>query len=206
MKNEKILIFGDSYSTFAGYIPEGYAAYYPSVWVTAVEQTWWQALAAETDSEIVLNNSWSGSTVCNTGYNGDCSKINSFIFRLEQLIEQGFFRENPPDRVFVFGGTNDSWSGNAAGEVMLDGWTAEDLFLVLPGISYFLHKLAQTVGREKVHVIVNTELRDEVAQGILTVCDRLELGRTVLHDIDKLDGHPTAVGMHQIMEQVLENC
>lgn len=27
-----LLIFGDSYSTFAGYIPEGYAAYYSTAY------------------------------------------------------------------------------------------------------------------------------------------------------------------------------
>ena len=81
MKNEKIMIFGDSYSTFEGYIPEEYAVYYPRHDVSDVSKTWWYMLANETASEIVLNNSWSGSTICNTGYNGDCSKSSSFIFR-----------------------------------------------------------------------------------------------------------------------------
>ena len=97
MKNEKIMIFGDSYSTFEGYIPEGYAVYYPRADVTDVSKTWWYMLAEETASEIVLNNSWSGSTICNTGYSGDCSKSSSFIFRLTKLIDEGFFRKNKID-------------------------------------------------------------------------------------------------------------
>lgn len=40
--------------------------------------------------EIVMNNSWSGSTICNTGYRGDCSDTSSFIHRREVLIEDGF--------------------------------------------------------------------------------------------------------------------
>ena len=39
MKN--ILIFGDSYSTFKEYIPNGYAVYYPNLDIQKVEQTWW---------------------------------------------------------------------------------------------------------------------------------------------------------------------
>ena len=41
-----IMIFGDSYSTFAGYIPDGYAVYYSTeereqTDVRRVEETWW---------------------------------------------------------------------------------------------------------------------------------------------------------------------
>ena len=67
------LIIGDSYSTFKGYIPEGYAPYYTNepgnTDVRRVEETWWHQLQAETDCRILLNNSWSGSTICYTGYN-----------------------------------------------------------------------------------------------------------------------------------------
>lgn len=66
-----VLIFGDSYSTFLNYIPEGYAHYYGDSSksdLDSVEQTWWYQLITETHSNLVLNDSWSGSTVCNTGY------------------------------------------------------------------------------------------------------------------------------------------
>lgn len=39
MKN--IVIFGDSYSTFDGYIPKENLTYYPSYNVLEAEQTWW---------------------------------------------------------------------------------------------------------------------------------------------------------------------
>ncbi len=62
MKNNAIII-GDSYSTFKGFIPEGYAFYYSeeereSTGVTKVEETWWHMLSNEADLNIVLNNSW----------------------------------------------------------------------------------------------------------------------------------------------------
>ena len=111
MKNNT-LIFGDSYSTFKGYAPEGYAIYYsenerPETDVTQVSQTWWYQVVEKADLKLVLNNSWSGSTIGYTGYNNtDCSKSSSFIYRLRQLIENDFFAKNQIDTVFVFGGTN----------------------------------------------------------------------------------------------------
>ena len=206
MKNEKILIFGDSYSTFAGYIPEGYAVYYPREDVSEVSKTWWDMLAHETGSEIVMNNSWSGSTICNTGYNGDCSKSSSFIYRLTKLMEEGFFSKNRIDRVFVFGATNDSWTGNAPGELIFDRWTEEDLKLVLPGISYFLNKLLEAVPKEKIHFIVNTDLREEISEGIVKICDHYQVPYTVLSNIEKINGHPTCQGMISIKNQLLSDC
>lgn len=208
MNNEKILIFGDSYSTFEGYIPECYGPYYPKIGeglVEKVSQTWWKLLESATSSEIVLNNSWSGSTICNTGYNGDCSTTTSFIFRLQQLIDNGFFIKNQIDRVFVFGGTNDSWTGNACGELMFSDWTAEDKNLVLPGISFFISKLLKAVSKEKIHFIINTDLRSEIENGILEICKHYDISYTKLSNIDKYEGHPTYKGMEQIKDQILLN-
>ena len=104
---ENVLIFGDSYSTFKGFIPDGYIAYYtaegrPETDVTKVEQTWWHQVVKEAGLNLVLNNSWSGSTICYTGYEGkDCSKTSSFICRLQKLIDEDFFKQNNIDKVFI---------------------------------------------------------------------------------------------------------
>ena len=39
-----LLIFGDSYSTFCNYIPDGFVTYYPNLDVDNVEKTWWKNL------------------------------------------------------------------------------------------------------------------------------------------------------------------
>ena len=64
MKLGNVMIFGDSYSTYAGYIPKGYAAYYsgkrgcePDVF--DVKNTWWGRLLDATESNLVRNDSWS---------------------------------------------------------------------------------------------------------------------------------------------------
>ena len=142
MKNN-LLIFGDSYSTFEGHVPAGYAVYYsdtlhPLSGITKVEQTWWHQVMTERNMNLVRNDSWSGSTVC---YNGYCSHDAAFIHRLHKLIDSGFFRQNPIDTVFVFGGTNDSWADAPLGELKFDRFTKEDLSCALSGISCFLKTL-----------------------------------------------------------------
>ena len=94
-----VFILGDSISTFSGWVPEGYLYhYYPSGGSTdirRVEETWWHQLIAETNSNLVMNNSWSGTTICYTGYEGvDYSAERSFITRFEKLVVEGFFEQN----------------------------------------------------------------------------------------------------------------
>ena len=104
---ENVLIFGDSYSTFEGFIPEKYKAWYggeggtpEKTDVFSVDKTWWYQLAKELDLNIVRNDSWSGSTIGYTGYNGeDLSSEKSFIARLLKLESCGFFLSG--ERCFV---------------------------------------------------------------------------------------------------------
>ena len=206
MKNA--LIFGDSYSTFEGQIPDGYETYYAPQFggcdLTRVEETWWYPLMEEFRFNLVRNDSWSGSTVCYTAYEGvDCSEINSFIYRLETLERQGFFKDNEIDTVFVFGATNDSWNELAQnGELMLSGWEKQDLYFVLPAIGYFFHRLREILPNAKIYCIVNTELDAGVTEGLSRAARANGAKPIVLHDIDKTNNHPTVLGMAQIKDQV----
>ena len=201
-----VFILGDSYSTFKGYIPEGYAVYYSEnstdFGVDRVENTWWMSLINETDSALVHNNSWSGSTIGYTGYSGDCTN-SSFITRFEQLLEQGWFEENKIDTFFVFGGTNDSWSNAPLGEMMLEGWSREDLFSVLPAIGYIAHRLKTALTDTRVIFIINTDIKTEIQEGIKKACEHFAVEYIALRDISKIEGHPTKEGMTQIKDQIL---
>ncbi len=204
------MIFGDSYSTFKGYIPEGYAVYYsetprPDTDVTRVEETWWYPVMAEKNLNLVLNDSWSGSTIGYTAYNNvDCSRINSFIYRLQKLIDQGFFTKQQIDTVFVFGGTNDSWADAPLGQVQLENWTREELFYVLPAIGYFLHLLRQTLPRAKIYCLVNTELKPEIVDCFRSACDAYGITAVVFEKIHKQCGHPTVQGMLDMKNALLQ--
>ena len=204
-----VLIFGDSYSTFAGYIPEGYAVYYSEnggdTDVRKVIETWWHKVLTKTDSKLVLNNSWSGSTIGYTGYsNSDCSKSSSFIFRLGELKEKGFFEENKIDTVFVFGGTNDSWSEAPLGEPMFSDWKHEDLYNVLPAVGCFAHNLKETLPKAKIVWLINTEIKTEIREMIKKSCDMVGSEYVDFKHIDKTCGHPTIKGMSDIANQIFE--
>ena len=211
MKN--IMIFGDSYSTFTGCIPEGHAAYYTgkrtsadeSPDVPSADHTWWGLLVKETGVNLVRNDSWSGSTIGYTGWGGkDTSKTSSFIYRLETLASEGFFEKNEIDTVFVFGGTNDSWSDAPLGEEMTEGWKREDLFNVLPAVHYFFKKLRETLPNAKIYGIGNCGIKAEVVNAIQNACEANGGKPIVLTDaVDKRSGHPTVQGMIDIKNQVL---
>ena len=207
--SNNVIIFGDSYSTFENFIPNGYAAYYsenecPETDVTKVEQTWWYQVVEEAGFKLALNNSWSGSTIGYTGYdNVDCSKSSSFIYRLKQLIENGFFVENKIDTVFVFGGTNDSWSNAPLGEIKYSGWEEKDLFSVLPAVCYFLNLLKETLPQTKIYCLINTEIKPEIASCMENACEKYHITPITFNSIDKKCGHPTIQGMKDIKESVL---
>ena len=210
MKLGNIMIFGDSYSTYEGYIPEGFAVYYsghrelpPDVF--DVKRTWWGRILEKTDSTLVQNNSWSGSTLGNTGYNNtDCSQSSSFIYRFEKLWNEGFFEKNRIDTLFVFGGTNDSWSEAPLGELKLDGIEKTDLFNVLPAISYFAGTLKERLPDTRIVFIANCDIKQEAIDAIRCVCEHYDLTYVGLSNIDKENRHPTELGMEQIAAQVLD--
>ncbi len=207
MKNlGNVLLLGDSYTTFAGHIPDGYAVYYSSspdsvTDARLAEQTWWHQVISRTGSHLVLNSSWSGSTVCNTGYGACNATHSSFTTRLDELISNGFFEKNRIDTVLVLGGTNDSWADSPIGEMKWSDWSADDLFKFRPAICYLAYKLS----RIDAHVlfIINSELKEEVTDGIKEACDHYGVEWMQLTAIDKISGHPGIAGMKKIADQVV---
>ena len=204
---KKIMIYGDSYSTYKGYIPDGYACYYTGERPTppdldSMAETWWGKLIADMGYELIENNSWSGSTIGYTGYSGDCSHTSSFIYRLRCHKERGFFAENKPDTVFVFGGTNDSWSNAPLGEAKQEGISEDDLFSVLPAISHFIGALRETLPDAEIVVIANCDIKSEIVEALRTAAEKYSATYVKLAGVDKVNGHPTKQGMTDIKEQI----
>ncbi len=202
-----VFILGDSYSTFEGYIPEGYAAYYKKeptheTDVTDVTNTWWYQLLDETDSKLLRNCSRSGTVICHTGYDGRDCRSDSFTARFNKLSDEGYFEQNKIDTFFLFGGTNDTWADSPLGETMDGGWTEEDLFKVRPAISYLVDKIVKTVEGARVYCIINTDLKPEITSCFKAVCSKHGVKCIELKNIDKISGHPTIKGMQQIKNQV----
>ena len=207
MEFKNTLIIGDSYSTFLGFIPRHNAAYYydnpEPHGLSKVEQTWWHQLITETSSNLVLNDSWSGSCICHTGYDGeDCSETSSFVYRLEKYNSQGFFKENHIDTVFVFGGTNDSWSGAPRGELKFSDWTKEDLYKVQPATCYLINRLKEILPNAEIIWLINCDISETITEGVKKACEHYGIKYIHFENIDKIDGHPTPMGMTQIKEQI----
>ncbi len=201
-----IFIMGDSYSTYKGYIPKGYYFYYSderkeNPIVKGVEKTWWNMLANENDFNIILNDSFSGSTICNT-VRENLNVSSSFVNRIDKYIEAKLFIENKVDTMFIFGGTNDSWIGAPVGNLKYSDWTAEELKCVLPAFCYLINSAKKFV--EDIIVIINTDLKPEITNGFIETCQKNEVKYLCLKGIDKENGHPTELGMKQIFEQVME--
>lgn len=204
-----VFILGDSYSTFENNIPEGFATYYGAelhseLNVKTVNDTWWKQLLDETKSNLVLNSSWSGTTICKTGYdNIDRSEI-CFIGRLDKLIDNGFFKENKIDTFFVFGGTNDNWVPSPIGELKFSNWKSEELFSFCPAACYLLYRLKTCLPDTKIICIINSGLKAEITENLKTACEHYGVEYVALKNIEKMNGHPTKNGMTEIKNQIIE--
>ena len=95
-------VLGDSISTFQDYTPPGGVYYAPSsgsvTGVHRVEDTWWMQVIRARGGVLLSNNSWSGSTVAESGNLGAAS-----VSRIRKLGPDGV----SPDVVMIFTGLND---------------------------------------------------------------------------------------------------
>lgn len=201
----KVSVLGDSYSTFGGYIyPETNLAWYNGPDrgrakndVKNVEETWWYQLLAEKGDTLEINNSYSGATVCCTGYRGLDFSDRAFITRVLNL--------GNPDVIFVFGGTNDSWAKVPIGEYTYSDFIKEQLYSFRPAFAYMLDRLKAHYPKAKIINITNSELSDEITTSMQEICRHYGVENVILHDIDKQSGHPSVAGMKAIAQQLADS-
>lgn len=204
-----VYILGDSLSTFKGYIPETHAPCYKPVMeddndVTDVNKTWWKIVLDNTESNLVLNDSWSGTTICHTGYNGGDYSNRSFVTRFDKLINEKYFDDKQIDTVLIFGGTNDNWAQSPVGEVKYEDWTNDDLYNVLPAFCYLLNKVTTTLPNARVINILNVDYRQPLVDGMIAASEHYGCDYWHLTTYNRRTGHPGAEGMAQIAEQILK--
>ena len=201
----KVSILGDSYSTFEGYVVEGNELWYGSSpqWdrgndVVRVWDTWWHQLIDDNGLQLEVNDSWSGSTVCTTSYNGVHRPDNAFISKMR------IDRLGNPDVILVFGGTNDMWAGSPLGDYQYADWTEDDLRNFRPALCYLFDQLHKHYPNALIYNIENTELRSEFYESCEVICKHYGVTRVRLHHISKQLGHPSIDGMQAIARQVWE--
>ena len=54
----------------------------------------------------------------------------------------------------------------------------------------------------EIFFILNSELSDEINTSVKTICKHYDIPVIVLHDIEKINGHPSIKGMKAIAEQI----
>ena len=153
---------------------------------------------------MVANHSWSGTTICNTGYDGPDTK-QSFIRRFDKLVDNEFFNKNNIDTVLVMGGQNDDWCGAPIGELKTDNWETADLLQFAPAVCYLMHRLKKTLPYARIIFVVNSDMKSEIMELQEEAAKIYNIEIIRLQGIHKVDGHPDIIGMKQIAEQIVEN-
>lgn len=201
-QTKSVSVLGDSYSTFEGAIPKGNAIWYfkrnnpNQTDVNRVEQTWWSLLIADKGWKLEMNESYSGSTICNTGYNKDDYSDRSFTKRMVNL--------GNPDIIFIFGATNDSWAHSPIGDYKYDDITTDDLWLFRPAMAKMLAWMKEHYAQSDIYFLLNDGLSADINTSVKTICEHYGVKCIELQQIDKMAGHPSVKGMQQIAKQVAE--
>lgn len=197
-QTKKVSVLGDSYSTFQDWNPAGQAPFYPNDRndVTDPAQTWWMLYIKAMGYELEKNDSWGGTTVCNTGYGRMNVARNSFLARTDNL--------GNPDILFVFGGTNDAWANSPIGEYKYSDWTDDDLKSYRPALACLLTRLKARYPEAKIVALLNSELKEEINESTRTICKECGIQLVELQDVEKQNGHPSIKGMESICRQLLE--
>lgn len=210
-KGRSIGVIGDSYSTYYGWMPSGNPSYYAK-WgvdgengepnnVDSVTDQWWYKLCEQIGFTLLMNDSWSGSSVCNFAYGVD-KTASSFVTRMKNSFGEQRATQPKPDILFVFGGTNDSWGNANIGQVKYSGWTTEDLNDFLPAACYMFDYLKKWNPGCRIINIVNNGLSSGITDGFATVCEHYGIVNVVLDNITKESSHPNKTGFTQIAQQI----
>jgi hypothetical protein len=202
-QTKAVSVLGDSYSTFEGYLtPKENAVWYDlkhaanKTDVESVTQTWWHQLIRMNGWKLCVNNSYSGSTICNTGYDGNDYSDRSFTTRMDNL--------GCPDIIFIFGATNDSWCGAPIGEYQYDNIRPDQLWKFRPALAHLLAWMKDRYVNTELYFILNNELKQEINESVNIICEHYGVPVITLRDIDKKSGHPSVKGMEQIATQIQE--
>lgn len=202
------VVFGDSYSSHADFIPSGHIPCYNLAdereWYRLDKtEMWWYRLSELVGGNIILNASGGGSAISYSGWHGH-DPAYSFIGRFERFQREGFFKENKVDSLILFGGTNDFWIPSPLGEPKSENITEEDKKFVLPAIAFLLNKIKEVLPDTRVLILENDVLEGPIVDTLDYEAGRHGFEVIKLKDISKIDSHPDREGMKTIANQICE--
>ncbi|MBP5284773.1 MAG: hypothetical protein ILO34_01530, partial [Kiritimatiellae bacterium] len=208
----RVTVIGDSYSTYSGTMPDGYVTCYDGSYngVTSAAQTYWMRIINALGGTLEVNNSWSGSWVCNAN---NTLTTPSFISP-ERLAVLG-----DPDLFIICGGSNDCWWGkdyglkgdDPLGQFVYSGWTADELMQFRPAFAYLLDYLKTNFPGAGILVVVNSTddaqsayaLTEEYASSMETIAAHYSAMCVRCSGVEKVDYHPTSGGFLTMANQAL---
>ena len=199
----KVSILGDSYSTFLGHVEPATNEvwYFPTdpeekTDVTSADLTWWSIFLNDSGYTLEKNNSYSGATICNRGYNGDDYSHRSFTNRMTDL--------GHPDLLLVFGATNDFWAGVALTPETAAKPEPHAMYTFIPAADYLMQQLPALYPDAEIVFMLNDIIEGPVRTAVLDICRNRGIRCLELKDISKRMGHPDAAGMRAIAAQLSE--
>lgn len=197
-----VSILGDSISTYKGYIPSSYPAFYP--YPTAdfgdVNQTWWMRVINNLGMKLLKNNSYSGS--CVSSGTGDSSTSN------EKRLKELFDGETIPDVIIIFMGANDCASSRIDSSLFKVSY--QTMLNVLKAKASSSEIYLMTLPSTKLYTEENKEIYNQI---IRDMAKNYELNLIELKDTFTKDNyseyvvdscHPNKAGMIKISEDVMK--
>ena len=145
LKGKKVSFYGDSITTFAGYIPDGNATYYTgsNAGVTNVDQTWWKKTIDALGLNLIVNNSWSGRRVSEVGRTDDGYK--------QENIEQLASASDTPEIIIIKLGINDFNNNIPLGDYSGNGKWGDDPTKFSNAYAIMLHRIMTTFPLAKIY-------------------------------------------------------
>lgn len=225
-------ILGDSISTYQGYNPVGYYAFFPENGeVAEVEDTWWQRVADDLELTLYANGSSSGATVAGDSTGAEDPQCGCNELRTNDLSgPEGAC----PDRIVIFLGTNDMLKAIPIGDNDGTGLVDEgEVTTFSDAYTLMLDKVQANYPLAEIYCCTLLPVGDygtetpyvEFVNGVqltsadygraivkiagnrgLTVIDLSDCGVTIenLHEMTSDGVHPTVEGMRCIAEAVKE--
>lgn len=197
---KRLSVLGDSYSTYGGFVtPETNRCFYngenESEDTNDVADMWWYRLIENNGFMLETNNSYSGSPICNTGYDGSDASSFSFLNRMKNI--------GRPDVIAIFGGTNDAWASVPIGEYKYSYFAEDDFKTFRPAFAYMCEYLQKHNPNADVYVIINSGLSEEVTSSMIAISAHYGIAVVELPEFEKpYGGHPGRAGQKAIYEAV----
>lgn len=198
-------VIGDSYTAYPGWIPNGNESFFPanSQTVKDFKKMWWYRLAERMKMHPLIIDGYSGATI-STNVRSEHSVDVAYVNRIKKSMGEERTLDAKPSIIFVMGGQNDNATGTTTGSVKYSDWTTEDLNQFAPAFCYMIDYLQRyNPGCEIVNITNTGGVTSSEATAMETACAHYGIKNIVLHDIDKVNAHPTDTGMKQICEQVI---